>query len=88
MKLPRVDGLEVLRALKTDPRTSLIPVVMLTSSNMESDVIRGYRHGANSYVQKPVDFAKFRATIRHVGLYWLTINESVPQVVLLAEGSQ
>jgi CheY-like chemotaxis protein len=75
VKLPKVDGFEVLRELKTDPRTRSIPVVLLTSSDIESDVARGYQLGANSYVQKPVDFERFRLTVRHLGLYWMTMNE-------------
>jgi two-component system response regulator len=78
VKLPKVDGFEVLRAVKADERTRSIPVVMLTSSNIDSDVARGYELGANSYVQKPVDFERFRRTVRHLGLYWLTMNEQPP----------
>jgi CheY-like chemotaxis protein len=75
VKLPRVDGFEVLRELKADLRTRSIPVVMLTSSNIERDVARGYELGANSYVQKPVDFERFRRTVCQLGHYWLTMNE-------------
>jgi CheY-like chemotaxis protein len=75
VKLPRLDGFEVLRELKADPAVRSIPVVMLTSSNIERDVALGYRLGANSYVQKPVDFEQFRETVRHLVNYWLTINE-------------
>jgi CheY-like chemotaxis protein len=78
VKLPKVDGFEVLRQLKADERTRCIPVVMLTSSNIDSDVARGYDLGANSYVQKPVDFEQFRRTVRHLGLYWMTMNEQPP----------
>jgi two-component system response regulator len=78
VKLPKVDGFEVLRELKADPRSRSIPVVMLTSSNIERDVARGYDLGANSYVQKPVDFEQFRRTVRALGLYWMTVNESPP----------
>ncbi len=78
VKLPKIDGFEVLHELKADPRTSSIPVVMLTSSNIGSDVARAYRLGANSYVQKPVDFESFRRTVRQLGLYWMTINEVAP----------
>ena len=78
VKLPKIDGFEVLRELKTDQRTRSIPVVMLTSSNLMTDVARAYRLGANSYVQKPVDFERFRQTIRELGLYWMTINEPAP----------
>jgi CheY-like chemotaxis protein len=78
VKLPRVDGFEVLRELKADPRTRAIPVVMLTSSNIERDIARGYELGANSYLQKPVDFEQFRQAVRHLGLYWLNLNEPPP----------
>jgi two-component system, response regulator len=78
VKLPRVDGFQVLREVKADARTRSIPVVMLTSSNVERDVALGYGLGANSYVQKPVDFERFRETVRQLGLYWLTINEPPP----------
>jgi two-component system response regulator len=78
LKLPRVDGFEVLRQIKSNSRTSSIPVVLLTSSNIDLDVARGYLLGANSYVQKPVDFEQFRDAIRQLGLYWLTINEPAP----------
>jgi CheY-like chemotaxis protein len=78
VKLPKIDGFEVLRELKGDSRTRCIPVVMLTSSNIERDVARGYQLGANSYLQKPVDFERFRQTIHELGLYWLTMNEPPP----------
>lgn len=81
VKLPKVDGLAVLRELKQDPRTAPIPVVMLTSSNIEQDVTQGYRLGANSYVQKPVDFERFQDAVRRIGLYWLTLNEPAPGLV-------
>jgi CheY-like chemotaxis protein len=74
LKLPKVDGLEVLNRLKTDERTRSIPVVIMTSSQEESDVIKGYRSGANSFIVKPVDFDKFMTTIRDLGLYWLLLN--------------
>jgi len=75
LKLPKVDGLEVLRRLKADARTRSIPIVILTSSKEERDLINGYGLGANSYIQKPVDFEQFRATIKTIGLYWLVINQ-------------
>jgi two-component system response regulator len=78
VKLPKIDGFEVLRELKANPRTQSIPVVMLTSSNIDSDVARAYELGANSYVQKPVDFERFRRTVRDLGLYWMATNEAVP----------
>jgi CheY-like chemotaxis protein len=76
LKLPKVGGLEVLRKVKSDPRTKVVPVVILTSSNEERDVIEGYALGVNSYIQKPLDFVQFRETIRQLGKYWLVINES------------
>jgi two-component system response regulator len=78
LKLPKVDGLEVLRQIKLDSRTRSIPVVMLTSSRLEQDVAAGYRLGANSYVQKPVEFAQFRETVHQLGEYWFAINEPPP----------
>lgn len=75
LKLPKVDGMEVLRRLKADSRTKTIPVVILTSSREERDLINGYGLGANSYIQKPVDFDQFRQTVKTVGLYWLLINQ-------------
>ena len=76
LKLPKVDGIEVLRRLKADARTKTIPVVILTSSREERDLANGYGLGANSYIQKPVDFDQFRETVKNVGLYWLVINQS------------
>jgi CheY-like chemotaxis protein len=76
LKLPKVDGMEVLKRLKADPRTSTIPVVILTSSKEERDLMIGYGLGANSYIQKPVDFQQFRSTVKTVGLYWLLINQA------------
>lgn len=74
LKLPKVDGIEILRRLKDDPRTKAIPVVVLTSSKEERDLIRSYDLGANSYIQKPVDFEQFGHTVKTVGLYWMVIN--------------
>lgn len=79
LKLPKIDGLEVLRRLRADPRTELLPVIILTSSKEEQDVIKGYKLGANSYVRKPVDFAQFSEAIRELKLYWLVINEPPPK---------
>ncbi|MBM3746974.1 MAG: response regulator [Acidobacteria bacterium] len=78
LKLPKVDGLEVLRQIKSDTRTKLIPVVILTSSKEERDRLNGYLYGVNSYIQKPVDFDQFRETVRQLGLYWLLLNEPPP----------
>jgi CheY-like chemotaxis protein len=78
VKLPKIDGFEVLGELKGDSRSRHIPIVMLTSSNIDRDVARAYDLGANSYLQKPVDFERFRETIRELGLYWLTMNQPPP----------
>jgi CheY-like chemotaxis protein len=78
LKLPKVGGLEVLKRLRRDPRTRLVPVVVLTSSAEEKDIIESYSLGCNSYVRKPVDFAEFAEAVRQLGLYWLLINESPP----------
>jgi two-component system, response regulator len=76
LKLPKVDGLEVLKRIRADERTSLLPVVILTSSNEERDLLQSYRNGANSYVRKPVDFNEFLDAARQLGLYWLVLNEA------------
>lgn len=78
LKLPRVDGLGVLRRLRADARTRLLPVVILTSSTEERDRIEGYKLGANSYVRKPVDFGQFAQAVQQLGLYWLLLNEPAP----------
>ncbi len=75
LKLPKVDGLAVLRRIKADERTSTIPVVVLTSSREERDIVESYQLGVNSYITKPVDFDKFAATVTELGLYWLLLNE-------------
>jgi CheY-like chemotaxis protein len=80
LKLPKVSGLEVLKAVRADPRTKRLPVVLLTSSKEEQDVLAGYDLGANSYVRKPVDFGEFAEAIRQLGLYWLVLNETVEHV--------
>ncbi|MFN6486031.1 MULTISPECIES: response regulator [unclassified Nostoc] len=80
LKLPKMDGLEVLRQLRTDDRTKILPVVILTSSKEEQDLINGYSLGANSYVRKPVDFSQFSEAVRQLGLYWFVLNESPPRV--------
>jgi CheY-like chemotaxis protein len=78
LKLPKIDGLEVLRRIRAEPRTQLLPVVILTSSTEERDLVQGYSLGANSYVRKPVDFVEFAEAVRQLGLYWLLINEPPP----------
>ena len=78
LKLPKVGGLEVLERLRADPRTRRLPVVVLTSSNVESDLARSYDLGANSYIRKPVDFTQFMEAVNQLGLYWLVLNESPP----------
>jgi CheY-like chemotaxis protein len=76
LKLPKVDGLEVLKRLKSDPQTRSIPVVMLTSSREECDIVKSYQLGVNSYIVKPVDFEQFTEAVRQLGLYWLLMNQS------------
>jgi len=78
LKLPKVDGLEVLRRIRADERTKLLPVVILTSSDEQRDLIAGYSLGANSYVRKPVDFVEFTDAARQLGLYWLLMNRAPP----------
>jgi two-component system, response regulator len=79
LKLPKLDGLGVLRRLRADDRTKLLPIVILTSSNEEQDRVQGYGLGANSYVRKPVDFDQFVEAAKHLGLYWLVLNEPPPK---------
>ena len=79
LKLPKIDGLEVLRRLRADERTRLLPVVVLTSSKEEHDIANSYSTGANSYVRKPVDFNQFLEAVRQLGLYWLVLNEPSPK---------
>jgi len=78
LKLPKVDGLQVLRELRADERTRLLPVVVFTSSSEQEDMIRSYDLGANSYVRKPVDFEQFMEATRQLGMYWLVVNEAPP----------
>ncbi|MFY9904636.1 MAG: response regulator [Terriglobales bacterium] len=78
LKLPKVDGLEVLRAIRADERTKAIPVVILTSSKEQKDLIEGYKLGVNAYAQKPIDFERFSETIRQIGMFWVLINQAAP----------
>jgi CheY-like chemotaxis protein len=78
LKLPRLDGLEVLRRLRADDRTKLLPVVILTSSKQDEDITRSYQLGANAYVRKPVDFGEFAAATKTIGVFWLALNELPP----------
>lgn len=85
IKLPKVSGLEVLEEIKRHPRTRGIPAVLLTSSRIEGDVVRAYQLGANSYVQKPVQFERFRQIVRQLGAYWLAVNEPASSRVFSGE---
>jgi CheY-like chemotaxis protein len=78
LKLPKVDGLEVLRIAKSDPRTKAIPIVVLTASKEEKDLVESYRLGVNAYIQKPVEFESFRHAIKQLGLFWLVVNQPPP----------
>jgi CheY-like chemotaxis protein len=76
LKMPKLDGLQVLKQVKSDPRTKAIPVVIMTSSKEERDIIEGYNSGVNSFIQKPVDFEQFRSTVKTLGMYWLVVNQA------------
>ena len=78
LKLPKVDGLEILRALKSDPRTRAVPVVVMTSSRQQRDMVDSYHLGVNSYIQKPINFGEFQEVIRQLGYYWLAVNQPPP----------
>ncbi len=78
LKLPKIDGHEVLKRMRADPRTKLLPVVVLTSSREEEDVVKAYLRGANAYVRKPVDFDRFTSAVRQLQLFWLVLNEAPP----------
>jgi CheY-like chemotaxis protein len=84
LKLPKVDGLAVLRAIKSDLRTKAIPVVIMTSSKEEQDMVSSYHLGANSYIQKPLDFDQFRVKVKELGLYWLLVNDPPPPSAFVA----
>jgi CheY-like chemotaxis protein len=83
LKLPKINGLEVLRAIKGDSRTKAVPVVVMTSSKEQQDMVEGYRLGVNSYIQKPIDFGQFRDVIKQLGYYWLVINQNPPPAAFL-----
>jgi CheY-like chemotaxis protein len=82
LKLPKIDGLQVLKQLKNDSRTKTIPVVIMTSSSEEQDMVEGYNLGVNSFIQKPVDFEQFRTTVKTLGLYWLVVNRPPVPITL------
>ena len=84
LKLPKIDGLQVLREIKSDPSTKPIPVIVLTSSREERDLVNSYDLGVNSYIQKPVNFTEFQDVVRQLGMYWLLLNAAAPAVAPLA----
>jgi CheY-like chemotaxis protein len=85
LNLPKVDGLEVLRRIRADERTQIIPVVVLTSSRLDEDILASYRSGANAYVRKPVQFSEFADAVAALGMFWLLLNESAPEFTSLPE---
>jgi two-component system, response regulator len=88
LKLPKVDGLEVLRAIRADERTKAIPVVVLTSSKQHKDLVAGYHLGVSAYVQKPVDFEQFSEAVRQIGMFWMLINQPLPPAAFTASSAQ
>ena len=88
LKLPKIDGLEVLKAVRADERTKRIPVVILTSSKEHRDLVEGYNLGVSAYIQKPVDFNQFSETIRQIGMFWLLLNQAPPEAVSSASKAQ
>jgi two-component system response regulator len=86
LKLPKVSGHQVLRAIKSDPRTRSIPVVVLTSSNQDRDLVECYQSGTNSYIQKPADLQRFQETVRTFGMYWLKVNQPPPPEAFIHAG--
>jgi CheY-like chemotaxis protein len=88
LKLPKVGGLEVLKEIKSDPRTRPVPVVVMTSSREQRDMIEGYQLGVNSYIQKPIDFDQFQRIIGDLGYYWLVVNHSLPPEAFPAHGAK
>jgi two-component system response regulator len=81
LKLPKINGLDVLKKIRENPKTSLLPVVVLTSSKQDQDIIESYKLGVNSYIRKPVDFSQFTKTVNNIGMYWLLLNESPPNFI-------
>ncbi len=88
LKLPKLSGMEVLRAMRSDERTRTIPVVVLTSSKEERDLIEGYKLGVNAYAQKPVDFEQFSETVRQIGMFWILVNQAPPPGAFAASKTQ
>jgi two-component system response regulator len=88
LKLPKIGGLDVLKAIRADERTKAIPVVILTSSKEQKDLIKGYDLGVNAYVQKPVDFEQFGEAIRHIGMFWILVNQPPPPELFVQSKAQ